>query len=90
MENSQNDRKRGMCCAYPAFVQNEYNYSKYCSFEYEILKNIERKKNRCYNYCTENFAYEGNCSNTLEIFLQQLMYEKEVTLLGQEGESTYI
>lgn len=52
------------------FVQNEYNYSKYCSFEYEILKNIERKKNRCYNYCTENFAYEGNCSNTLEIFLQ--------------------
>mgnify|MGYP000036102656 CR=1 FL=1 len=38
--------------------------------EQEILKNIERKKNRCYNYCTENFAYEGNYSNTLEIFLQ--------------------
>ena len=79
-----------MYCTCPVFVQNEYNYSKYCSFEYEILKNIERKKNRCYNYCTANFAYEGNCSNTLEIFLQQLMYEKEVTLLGQEGESTYI
>lgn len=79
-----------MYCTCPVFVQNEYNYSKYCSFEYEILKNIERKKNRCYNYCTENFAYEGNCSNTLEIFLQYLMYEKEVTLLGQEGESTYI
>ena len=79
-----------MYCTCPVFVQNEYNYSKYCSFEYEKLKNIERKKNRCYNYCTENFAYEGNCSNTLEIFLQQLMYEKEVTLLGQEGESTYI
>ena len=59
-----------MYCTCPVFVQNEYNYSKYCSFEYEILKNIERKKNRGYNYCTENFAYEGNCSNTLEIFLQ--------------------
>ena len=47
-----------MYCTCPVFVQNEYNYSKYCSFEYEILKNIERKKNRCYNYCTENFAYE--------------------------------
>lgn len=33
-----------MYCTCPVFVQNEYNYSKYCSFEYEILKNIERKK----------------------------------------------
>lgn len=33
-----------MYCTCPVFVQNKYNYSKYCSFEYEILKNIERKK----------------------------------------------
>ncbi|EDM85386.1 hypothetical protein RUMOBE_04018 [Blautia obeum ATCC 29174] len=70
VKNALYGKGQGMYCTCPVFVQNEYNYSKYCSFEYEILKNIERKKNRCYNYCTENFAYEGNCSNTLEIFLQ--------------------
>ena len=56
---------------FPSAMHSRFEHSVgVMHLSYEILKNIERKKNRCYNDCTENFAYEGNCSNTLEIFLQ--------------------
>lgn len=44
MKNALYGKGQGMYCTCPVLYKNEYNYSKYCSFEYEILKNIERKK----------------------------------------------
>ena len=85
-ESSLDGREQGMIYTYPVFVQNRYNRGKYDNFIIKYGKILKEKiADVIILYKKTLPVMEVEWYIIIEI---EVMYEKEMTVSGQEGEES--